>query len=87
MYLIKTTLIYHTAEKRIWMRNSCIPLTFLLYDIVLYSGNCWVTRKVTFWNIGFKFGEFTFTRKYTFFKKKKKKKINEIWTGITDLLN
>jgi ribosomal protein S19 len=42
---------------------------------------------------GFKFGEFTWTRKIALFKakqlrkKKKKKKINEIWTSFTDLLN
>ena len=89
MYLIKTNSVHHTSEKRIRTRSSVIPLTFLSYEIIIHTGNKWTTRNVNVWNMGFKFGELTWNRKYALFKSKakKKKKINEIWTCITDLLN
>ena len=72
IFLIKTSLIYNKTKKYIWTRGSVIPLTFWLHEIIIYTGYKWLVRRVTFWHIGFKFGEFTVNRKYSFPKKKKK---------------
>jgi len=74
MYLIKTNNVHHTSEKRIRTRSSVIPLTFLTYEIIIHTGNKWTTRNVNIWNMGFKFGELTWKRKYALFKTKTKKK-------------
>ena len=74
MYLIKTNSVHHTSEKRIRTRSSTIPLTFLNYEMIIYTGAKWTTRNVTVWNVGYKFGEFTWNRKYALFKSKAKKK-------------
>ncbi len=74
MYLIKTNSVHHTSEKRIRTRSSVIPVTFLNYEVIIHAGNKWTTRNVNVWNIGFKFGEFTWNRKYALFKSKAKKK-------------
>ena len=74
MYLIKTNSVHHTSEKRIRTRSSVIPLTFLSYEVIIHTGNKWITRNINMWNIGFKFGEFTWNRKYALFKSKAKKK-------------
>jgi len=63
---------------------------FINSEILIYSGKRWHTRKVNSWMVGFKAGEFTWNRRLALYKAKalrKKKKINEIWTHITDLLN
>lgn len=74
MYLIKTNSVHHTSEKRLRTRSSVIPITFLNHEIIIYTGNKWTTRHVNPWNVGFKFGEFTWNRKYALFKSKTKKK-------------
>ena len=74
MYLIKTNNVHHTSEKRIRTRSSIIPYTFNKYEVIIYTGNKWVTRRVNMWSVGFKFGEFTWNRKYNLFKSKAKKK-------------
>lgn len=74
MYLIKTNNIHQTSEKKILTRSSTIPYTFNNYEVIIYTGNKWTTRQIHTWNIGFKFGEFTWNRKYALFKSKAKKK-------------
>ena len=74
MYLIKTNSVHHTSEKRIRTRGSVIPLTFISHEVIIHTGNKWTTRNINIWNIGFKFGEFTWNRKYALFKSKAKKK-------------
>jgi len=74
MYLIKTNSVHHTSEKRIRTRSSTVPLTFLNYEVIIHMGNKWSTRNINIWNVGFKFGEFTWNRKYALFKTKAKKK-------------
>ena len=74
MYLISTSQVYHTREKRIYGRGSTIPKVFLYYEILIHSGKRWHSRKVNKWMIGFKAGEFTWNRKYALFKAKQLRK-------------
>ena len=74
IYLISTNAIHHTSEKRIRTRSSVIPISFNTYEIIIYSGKKWFTRKVNLWMVGFKFGEFTWNRKFALFKAKQTKK-------------
>ena len=74
MYLIHTNSVHHTSEKRIRTRSSTVPLTFNSYEVIIYSGKRWHTRRINKWLIGFKFGEFTWNRKFAVFKAKQKRK-------------
>lgn len=74
IYLINTNSVHHTSEKRIRTRSSVIPITFNLYETIIYSGKKWFTKKINLYLIGFKFGEFTWNRKFTIFKAKQNKK-------------
>ena len=78
IYLISTSQVYHTREKKIYNRGSVIPAVFLGYEVMIYSGKKWHTRKINKWLIGFKAGEFTWNRRYALYKakqlRKKKKK-------------
>jgi len=77
MYLISSNSIHHTSEKRIRSRSSTIPNIYNSYEIVIYSGKRWHTRRVNTWMIGFKAGEFTWNRRLALYKAKslrKKKK-------------
>ena len=79
IYLISTNQVYHTREKKIFMRGTVIPLTFLNYEILIYSGKKWHRRKINQWMIGFKAGEFTWNRRYALYKAKqlRKKKLKK----------
>ena len=62
------------------IRNSCIPCYFIDKRIFIYNGIWNLSKNVTSNMIGFKFGEFSFTRRvdallHTKKKKDKKKKI------------
>lgn len=52
-------------QKKIWSRSSTITADFIGQTISVYNGkefkNIYITRN----KIGFKFGQFIFTRKYT----------------------
>lgn len=78
IYLISTSQVYHTREKKMYNRGSVIPKVFLGYEILVHSGQKWHTRKVNRWLVGFKVGEFTWNRRYALYKakqlRKKKKK-------------
>lgn len=58
-------------------KSSSIPPIYLYKNVSLHKGNIFLKKKVNRHMIGFKFGEFAFSRKPFFFplKKKNKKKI------------
>lgn len=60
--LLKKT---HGVKKSIWSRSSSITEFFLNKKIQIYNGRVFKTLYVKKEHIGFKFGEFSFTRKYT----------------------
>jgi len=49
--------------KRIWSRSSCIPFSYLNKKVYVYTGKEFRSFFVTEDKIGFKFGEFSFSRK------------------------
>jgi ribosomal protein S19 len=73
-YLLNLNSIYHNMEKKIHSRSSTIPYSFLNYEILVYNGTKWIKRRSNYWMIGYKFGEFTWNRKYALYKAKSKKK-------------
>ena len=74
MYLISSNSVHHTSEKRIRTRSSTIPVTFNSFEVYIYTGKRWCTRRINKWLVGFKFGEFTWNRKFAVFKAKQKRK-------------
>jgi len=77
MYLIQSHSVHHTSEKRIRTRSSVVPITFLSFEVIVHAGKRWYTRKVNKWMVGFRFGEFTWNRKFAVFKAKQKRKKNK----------
>jgi len=81
LYITKNVLKKNKKQKKnflkIWSRNSAIP-SFLIGKTALHNGKQFNKVVITREKIGYKFGEFSLTRKY--FKKmaegtKKKNKI------------
>lgn len=50
-------------QKYIWSRNSIITEDFLGKTVLIYNGKIFVSVKITREKLGYKFGEFSFSRK------------------------
>lgn len=72
LFLIKIFKI--KSRKVLLSRSSTIPLSLLGKTWFIHSGLKFNKIKITKFMIGFKFGEFSFTRKSFFFPKKELKK-------------
>ncbi len=72
--LIHLHSIYQNAEKKIYNRGSTIPFTYWFREIIIHNGKNFKIKYASRWMIGFKFGCFTWNRKYALYKSKKKKK-------------
>jgi small subunit ribosomal protein S19 len=59
---------------KIWSRNSVIPEFLLGQTVFVYNGKEFKNVVITREKLGFKFGEFSFTRKYNVKQKSLKKK-------------
>lgn len=70
---IKTNLIknLNSSNLKIWSRSSTIASSFLNKTVQIYNGKTFKKLLIKREHLGFKFGEFCFTRNYS--KKKKKK--------------
>ena len=77
LYLISTSQVYHTREKKIYGRSSVLPTAFMGYEILIHAGKRWHCKKVNKWMVGFKIGEFTWNRRYALFKSKQLRKKNK----------
>lgn len=64
--------VFNLKKNKIWSRNSTIPSCLVGKKVFVYTGKNFRQIKVTREKVGFKFGEFSFTR--AFFKAKLKKK-------------
>lgn len=78
-FLINHNYIFKLAKKTIYCRSSIVTKTFKNSYVYIYAGKRWYHRLINKWMVGFKFGEFTWNRKYALYKakqlrKKKKKK-------------
>lgn len=73
--LSKATMLRQTKHIYIFDKSSMIPKSFIGLPVSIYKGNLFRKIVVTRYLAGFKFGEFTHTRKpfnYPIVKKKKK---------------
>lgn len=74
MFLIYKSSVYLTVEKTVWNRSSTIPVTYRGQTAVIYNGKNFTKKRINRWLVGYKFGEFTWNRKYALYKAKAKKK-------------
>ena len=79
IFLFNKNKIFKFSEKLFYNRSSIIPITYVGWSVLIYSGKKFNSKSVNKWMIGFKFGEFTWNRKVALYKakqlrKKKKKK-------------
>lgn len=63
-------------KKKIYSRSCNIPLFLSGAELTLYKGKHPVMTKITNGCVGYKFGEFAFSRKPFFYTAKEKKKKN-----------
>lgn len=61
-------------RKIIWSRRSTITEEFIGYTVFIHNGKEFIKTLITREKVGFKFGDFAVTRKFTKKVKKKKKK-------------
>jgi hypothetical protein len=89
IYLISTSQVYHTREKKIYNRGSVIPAVFLGYEVLIYSGKNDIHAKsindlsVSRPGNSLEIADTPYIKLSNCVKKKK----NKIWTYITNLLN
>lgn len=60
-------------KKEIWSRSSTIPETLVGQVVFIHNGKTFIKSYITREKVGFKFGDFAFTRRFT--KKVPKAKI------------
>ena len=52
-------------KKKIWSRSSTVPGSLIGKSVLIYNGREFKRVLITRDKVGFKFGEFSFTRKHT----------------------
>lgn len=72
-FLLKKDNILKNRNIYIWNRNSTIPYFLKGKYVLIHNGNQFIRTFITRERIGFKFGEFAYTRKHTKKTDKKKK--------------
>ena len=61
--------------RKIWFRNSTIPSSLIGQIVYVHNGKIFKPLVITREKVGFKFGEFSFTRKHTNVNKTVAKKL------------
>jgi len=74
MFLINSNNVYNTLTKKIFNSSSTIPTMFIGYEIFVYSGVKWLSRSISKWSVGLKFGSLSWNRKIALYKSKQLKK-------------
>jgi len=59
---------------KIWSRNSTIPFSLIGQQVSIHNGKEFIRIKITREKVGYKFGEFSFTRRHKLKIKGKKTK-------------
>ncbi len=59
---------------KIWSRNSIIPFSLIGQQVSIHNGKDFIKIKITREKVGYRFGEFSFTRKHKLKAKAKKGK-------------
>ena len=78
IFLLTDNQVFKSKAKIVYDRHSVIPNLFVGSKIQIHAGYRFHTRYINRWMIGFKFGEFSWTRKLALYKAKqlrKKKKL------------
>jgi ribosomal protein S19 len=74
LYFKKSNFFLKKIKKITYSRNSIVPSGFINDYIIIHKGNIFKKLHVIKYNVGFKFGEFSFSRKPFYFPTKEKKK-------------
>ena len=78
LFLIYDNPIHKSKERVVFDRSSTLPYVYNGLQVKIYRGNKFHNRTLNRWMVGYKFGEFTWTRKVALYKakqlRKKKKK-------------
>jgi small subunit ribosomal protein S19 len=74
-FLLKSSQVLQKKHKQFWSRNSVIPAYLQKKIVFIYNGKMFNRLEISRKHIGFKFGEFSFTRKYQKKKIKTTKKV------------
>lgn len=74
LFLVYDNEVFQSKKKIIYDRQSTIPMSLLGTKILIYSGKKFHSRVINRWMIGYKFGEFSWTRKLALYKAKQLKK-------------
>jgi ribosomal protein S19 len=74
MFLINSNTVYNTLTKKIYNNSSSIPLMFIGYEVFIYSGLKWLSRIISKWSVGLRFGVLSWNRKLALYKFKQLKK-------------
>jgi len=76
-FLVKPLKVSSKKNYKIWSRGSVIPSSLIGETVYIHNGKEFKSITITRERIGFKFGEFSFTRKYTNKQKAIKKAIKK----------
>jgi len=74
IFLVYENSLYFKRKKVIYDRGSVVPQTFVGYQVQIRSGNKFHSRFLNRWMVGFKYGEFSWTRKLALYKAKQLRK-------------
>jgi len=74
IFLVHGNEVFRPKKKVIYDRHSTIPSMFIGSKVQIYSGSKFHSRVINRWMVGYKFGEFSWTRKLALYKAKQLKK-------------
>lgn len=74
IFLIHDNEVFKPKKKIIFDRHSTIPSMFIGSRVRIYAGYRFHSRIINRWMVGYKFGEFSWTRKLALYKAKQLKK-------------
>ena len=74
LFLVLDNEVFTKRKKIIFDRGSTIPAPFVGSKILIYAGSRFHTRTINRWMVGYKFGEFSWTRKLALYKAKQLRK-------------
>ena len=74
IFLVHDNEVFKPKDKVIFDRHSTVPSMFVGSKVKIYAGSRFHTRIITRWMVGYKFGEFSWTRKLALYKAKQLKK-------------
>jgi small subunit ribosomal protein S19 len=66
------------ANSKIWSRSSVIPSSLIGETVFVHNGKEFKRVSITREKIGFKFGEFSFTRRYTLKQKTQNSTVKKV---------